>query len=102
MQVSFERVRAHRNIAGFFGGGELFWLNLQALDNARTVGSLEIEVDPGIQRLPNINDGLGAKGDNQLGAIVEIRVKIPPLVRAFAAVSPHTIFPELNAVPADA
>ena len=80
----------------------MFRLDVQVLDDTRPVGSFKIEVDPGIKRLPDINDGLGAKGNRQLGAIVEIGVKIPPLVRPFATVSPHPIFPKFNAVPADA
>src|SRR5947209_2587552 len=102
VQISFEGVRAHHNITGLFGSGKLLWLHVRVLDNAGTVGAVEIEVDPGVQRLPNINDGLGAKGDGQLRAIVEIRVKIPPLVCAPAAFRSHTIFPELNLAPAEA
>jgi len=66
MQVSFEGVRAQRHIAGLFRSGELFRVNMQVFVNTCTIGAFEIEVDPGIQRLPNINDGLGAKGDGQL------------------------------------
>ena len=78
----------------------MFRLDVQVLDNACPVSSFEIEVNPRIECLPDVNDGLSAKGNRQLGAIVEIGVKIPPLVRPLATVSPHPIFPKFNTVAA--
>jgi len=61
--------------------------------DVRAVGPVQREGDVGLQRLGDIDQGLGVKDDHHLGGVVQVGVKVPPLIGALAAARPQPIFP---------
>ena len=101
MQVTAERVVRDAHVAPLGGGGELVRLELGNLVVAGAVGQVEVYADHRRERLGDVGEVLHGEHHDQLGAVVEVAVEVPPLVGAGLAVGPCAVFPGCDFVGAD-
>ncbi len=96
MQVTPEGARADAHIAALLGGGEFMPFPEVRLLHAPAVGIIEVQRNIWREGLADVRDGLRVEGNDELRAVVEVGVEVPPFVGPRTPVGAHPIFPGLN------
>ena len=93
VQVALEYVWSYANVAHFFGGRKGAGGGVVLRAHVRAVGAVESKLDVGSKRLVHVHQRLCEEVDHKLGAVVQVSVKIPPFVGAFAPFCAEAVFP---------
>src|SRR5207253_2659044 len=102
VQVARERVVADPDVAGLGGSGERLGSQLHVLLYRGPVGQGQVDTDRRADRLVQIGHLLAQEDHDELRTIVQMRVEVPPLVRAPGAVGAHSVLPQLDRARFDA
>src|SRR5260370_23037657 len=81
------------------GGSECLWLPFGDLVEAPAVRQVEIDTDRRGQRPADVGEVLREEHDDQLCAVVETRIEVPPLVGSGAPVRACPVFPCQHLIP---
>src|SRR6266851_10019023 len=80
-------------VAAVPGGGECLRLPVGDLVEAPAVRQVEIDTDHGGKRPVDIGEVLGEEHDDQLCAVVEACIEVPPLVGSSTPIRACPVFP---------
>src|SRR5258708_19821818 len=83
------------------GGGEFLRLPVGDLVEAPAVRQVEIDTDHGGKRPADVGEVLREEHDDQLCAVVETCIEVPPLVGSAPPVRPCPVFPCQHVIPLD-
>src|SRR6202158_2516132 len=102
VQVAAKGVLADPDIAPIPAGREPIWRNVRFDTNRWLSGPIEFQCGERCQLAVRVQLWLGVKNNYQRRAVVQVGIKVPPLVAARSAFGSHTVFEGFDAPGLDA